>query len=112
MMSEKLLLLPQKRKPIFEGIATFIAFVIAGLVPLLIYLANLIFKFNLSSTTAFLYAVALSGVALLALGAAKVFVTKRSAFRSAIEMLLVGGLAAFVAFGVGTLLRNLVGQSP
>lgn len=111
MMAEKLLLLPQKRKPILEGVAAFTAFVIAGTVPLLIYFADLLFHFDLPTATAFLFALALSGLALLALGAAKVFVTKRSAIRSAVEMLLVGGLAALVAFLVGTLLKNLVGNS-
>ena len=111
MMAEKLLLLPQKRKPVLEGVATFIAFVIAGAIPLLVYFADLLFHFNVPTTTAFLYSVILSGLALLILGAAKVFVTKRSAFRSAVEMLLVGGLAALVAFVVGTLLKNLVGNS-
>ena len=111
MMAEKLLLLPQKRKPVLEGVAALTAFVIAGALPLLVYFADLIFHFNLATTTSFLFSVALSGVALFALGAAKVFVTKRSALRSGIEMLLVGALAALVAFGVGTFLKNLVGTS-
>jgi VIT1/CCC1 family predicted Fe2+/Mn2+ transporter len=84
--------------------------VIAGAVPLLIYFADLLFHFDLSTATVFFFALTLSGLALLALGAAKVFVTKRSAIRSAVEMLLVGGLAALVAFVVGTLLKNLVGN--
>jgi VIT1/CCC1 family predicted Fe2+/Mn2+ transporter len=109
MMAEKLLLLPQKRKPVIEGVATFVAFVIAGSIPLLIYFADLLLHVDLPTTVAFLYSVLLSGLALLVLGAAKVFVTKRSAVRSGVEMLLVGGLAALVAFVVGTLLKNLVG---
>lgn len=110
-MAEKLLLLPQKRKPLLEGVATFIAFVVAGAVPLSIYFADLIFHFNLSTTTAFVFAVILSGLALLGLGAAKVFVTKRRALRSGIEMLFVGALAALVAFGIGALLKSLAGQT-
>lgn len=49
----------------------------------------------------------LSAVALFALGAAKVLVTERSWFRSGLEMLLVGGLAAGVAYLVGYLLQGL-----
>ena len=111
MMAEKLLLVPQKRKPVLEGVATLIAFIVAGAIPLLIYFADLLFQFDFSTTTAFLWSVILSGLALLLLGAAKVFVTKRSALRSALETLLVGGLAALVAFVVGTFLKNLVGGS-
>lgn len=109
-MSEKLLLLPQKRKPILEGVATFIAFVIAGLIPLLIYLVDLIFHIDFATNTAFLWAVALSGIALSSLGAAKVFVTKRNPLRSALEMLLIGALAALVAFLVGFFLKSLGDQ--
>lgn len=109
-LAEKHLLVPQKRKPLLEGAAAFTAFVIAGAVPLLVYLADLVFQSNLSTTSAFLLAVVLSGLALFSLGAAKVWVTKRSALRSGFEMLLIGALAALVAFGVGTFLKNLVGS--
>jgi VIT1/CCC1 family predicted Fe2+/Mn2+ transporter len=109
-MAEKLLLLPQKRKPVLEGVAAFVAFAIAGAIPLLVYFADLILHFGFSSTSAFLWAVSLSGLALFSLGAAKVFVTKAGALRSGIEMLAVGALAALVAFGIGMFLKGLVGQ--
>jgi vacuolar iron transporter family protein len=111
LLSEQRLLLPQKRKPVLEGLATLIAFVVAGAIPLLTYLADLIFHFSLGTTTAFWISVGLSAVALFGLGAAKVFVTKRNPLRSGIEMLLVGGLAALVAFGVGVLLKALGGPT-
>lgn len=111
-LAEKHLLLPQKRKPVLEGVAAFIAFVIAGSIPLLVYFGDLLFHINLSTNHAFLYAMILSGLALFILGAAKVLVTKRSALRSGIDMLLVGALAAAVAFGLGTLLKTLTGQAP
>jgi VIT1/CCC1 family predicted Fe2+/Mn2+ transporter len=51
----------------------------------------------------------LSGVALFCLGAAKVFVTERNWLRSGLEMPVVGGLAAGVAFLVGYVLQGLGG---
>lgn len=111
LMAEKLLLVPKKRKPLVEGLATLGAFVMAGSLPLAVYFTDLIFGFGLSTNAAFLISIALSGAALFGLGAAKVFVTKRSAWRSGFEMLLVGSLASLVAFGVGTWLKNLVGTS-
>ncbi|MCL4487678.1 MAG: VIT1/CCC1 transporter family protein [Chloroflexi bacterium] len=110
MTAEKHLLLPQKRKPPLEGLATFAGFVTAGTVPLLVYLVDMAVHSSLSATTSFLIATVLSGLALLAAGAAKVFVTERSPVRSSLEMLLVGSLAAAVAFGVGALIKNLVGM--
>lgn len=110
-VAEKLLLLPQKQKPILEGVAAFITFVLAGAIPLLVYFAGFLFRLELATNAAFLWAVSLSAVALFGLGAAKIFVTKANALRSGIEMLFVGALAALVAFGVGMFLKNLVGQS-
>ncbi len=111
LLDEKLLLVPQKRKPILEGLATFIAFLISGAIPLLTYTVDMIFHIGLSTKSAFLISAVLSAAALFGLGAAKVFVTKRNAFRSGTEMLLIGGLAALVAFGVGALLKGLAGPA-
>jgi VIT1/CCC1 family predicted Fe2+/Mn2+ transporter len=59
--------------------------------------------------SAFPVSIALSGLALFGLGAAKVLVTRLNALRSGLEMLLVGGLAATVAYIVGALLQGLGG---
>jgi VIT1/CCC1 family predicted Fe2+/Mn2+ transporter len=56
---------------------------------------------------AFPISVVLSGVALLGLGVARVLVTHQKPLRSGLEMLLVGGLAAVVAYAVGALLKGL-----
>ncbi|HKZ83685.1 MAG TPA: VIT1/CCC1 transporter family protein [Anaerolineae bacterium] len=61
------------------------------------------------SSVSFPIALALSGLALFGLGAAKVLVTQRSALRSGVEMLLVGGLAASVAYAVGAALKGIGG---
>lgn len=107
MMVEELGLLPEQRKPILDALATFGAFVVAGAVPMLYYLLDLIFHFNAAPQTAFFISMGMSALALFGVGAAKVLVTGRSALRSGLEMLLVGGLAAGVAYGVGALLKGL-----
>lgn len=107
MMVEELGLLEDERKPLFSALATLVSFVIAGSVPLIIYLLGL--AFPISPTIAFPVSMALSGLALFGLGAAKVLVTELNIFRSGVEMLLVGGLAAGVAYGVGALLKGIGG---
>jgi hypothetical protein len=57
----------------------------------------------------FSVSLALSGLAPIGLGATKVLVTGRNALKSGLEMLLVGGLAAGVAYLVGTLLKGIGG---
>jgi VIT1/CCC1 family predicted Fe2+/Mn2+ transporter len=107
MMVQELGLLPDDRQPVLSAVATFAAFLLAGAIPLLTYLAGLFVA--IEPETAFALSIALSGLALFALGAAKVLITERSWWRSGLEMLVVGGLAAGVAYLVGFLLQGLVG---
>ena len=104
MMVDELGLLPDDRTPLRSGLATLISFVVAGSVPLLVYLLGLLYP--IPPHVAFPVSLVLSGLALFGLGAAKVFVTQRSFVKSGLEMLLIGGLAAGVAYGVGALLKG------
>jgi VIT1/CCC1 family predicted Fe2+/Mn2+ transporter len=107
MMLDELGLLKDEKKPLLSGLATLVAFVIAGSVPLLIYLQGLFTP--IEPRVAFPISMGLSALALFALGAAKVVVTRLNPLRSGIEMLLVGGLAAGVAYAVGALLKGVGG---
>jgi VIT1/CCC1 family predicted Fe2+/Mn2+ transporter len=107
MMVDELGLLSDDRKPLYSGLVTFSSFILAGATPLLVYLLGL--SMPVPAAIAFPISLLLSALALFALGAAKVFVTGLNFFRSGLEMLLVGGLAAGVAYGVGALLSGLNG---
>ena len=107
MMVQELGLLPDERKPIYSALATLGSFIVAGSVSLLVYLVGLFLPID--PATSFLIAMVLAGAALFGLGAAKVFITKLNWLRSGLEMLVVGGLAAGVAYLVGHLLRGLGG---
>jgi VIT1/CCC1 family predicted Fe2+/Mn2+ transporter len=107
MMIQELGMLPDERKPIYSALATFGAFLIAGSVPLLVYLAGLFV--TVPGNWPFVASLVLSGLALFGLGAAKVLITERNWLRSGLEMLVVGGLAAGVAYLVGYLLQGLGG---
>jgi VIT1/CCC1 family predicted Fe2+/Mn2+ transporter len=105
MMVHELGLLPDDRQPLRSALATFLAFLVAGSVPLLVYLLGLVV--TVDAAVSFALSLVLSGLALFGLGAAKVLVTERNWFRSGLEMLVVGGLAAGVAYLVGYLLQGL-----
>ncbi len=107
MMIDELGLLPDDRKPMLKAVATFCAFALAGSMPLIVYLLGL--AFPIAPAVAFPISLALSAAALFGVGAAKVYVTGLNPLRSGIEMLLVGGLAAGVAYLVGALLKNIGG---
>lgn len=105
MMLEELEMLRDESNPLMSAAATLAAFIVAGSVPLLIYLLGL--AVPVPSSLSFPISLALSGLALFGLGAAKVLVTGQKPLRNGVEMLLVGGLAAAVAYVVGMLLRGL-----
>lgn len=105
MMVEELGMLKDDSNPLLNALATFVSFIVSGVVPLLVYLIGL--AVPIQPRTGFLVSFGLSGAALFGLGAAKVLVTERNALRSGLEMLFVGGLAAGVAYAVGAMLRGL-----
>lgn len=105
MMIEELNMVKEDSNPLYNALATFVSFVIAGSLPLLIYVIGL--AKTIAPDTAFAISVLLSALALFTLGAAKVFVTKLNPLRSGVEMLLVGGFAAVVAYTIGALLKNI-----
>jgi VIT1/CCC1 family predicted Fe2+/Mn2+ transporter len=105
MMIEELGMLEEKGNPLWNALATFVAFIVAGSLPLLVYLLGLVMPID--ANTAFITSIILSGVALFILGAAKVLVTRLNPIRSGLEMLIVGGAAASVAYIVGALLKNI-----
>lgn len=104
MLVEELGIIEERTNPKKAALATFGAFVIAGFMPLFIYvLASFI---NLSKT--FLWACLITGLSLFVVGMLKAKITKSGVFKEAFEMLLVGGLAALVAYYVGLFLSLIV----
>ena len=104
MMIDELRMTRDDRKPMLSGLTTFISFIIAGSVPLLIYLVGLV----VDVPSSFEISILLSALALFGLGTAKVRITLQNPFQSGFEMLVVGGLASGVAYAIGALLRNLI----
>jgi len=105
MMLEELGLTEEDKTPVHSGIATFIAFIIAGLVPLFPFVLALIFPGLMINR--FLISIILTGIVLFGVGAFKTRITEVNWIRSGIEMTLVGGAAAAVSFFVGHFLRGL-----
>ena len=101
MWKELKLSAPETESPIRSGIVTFLSFIVAGSVPLAPYL---IFGANASFTTAIVSTAAV----LFVVGALRSRVSKQSWIFLGIEMLMIGGFAAVIAYGVGASLRAIV----
>jgi vacuolar iron transporter family protein len=105
-VQEELGLHPGSRwRALQAGAATFVAFLAAGLVPLLPFVVPL-----LTPMQAFQLSVAATCVAFIAIGAVKGRVLRQPLLRAALETLLIGGGAAALAYGVGAGLRAWLGQ--
>jgi VIT1/CCC1 family predicted Fe2+/Mn2+ transporter len=87
-----------------HGIATLVGFLIAGFVPLLAYLVPF------PGDGRYAAASVLTLLSLFAVGAARALVTRLGFFRSGLEMLVVGAVAAGVAYGIGALAAELTGS--
>lgn len=107
MMREELGIHEERITPLASGAVTFVAFVVAGFLPLLFYVLQF-FGFALPFG-AFALSLGVTIAALFGVGAARSFMTLRPWWLSGLEILTVGGLAAACAFVVGVFLRQLAG---
>ncbi len=94
------------KHPIKAGTATFISFVMIGFIPLLSFVIALFSSF--ASSHDFLLSFILTALALLAVGFVKGEVVKKHPIRSALETLIIGGIAALIAYFVGYGLQSLI----
>jgi VIT1/CCC1 family predicted Fe2+/Mn2+ transporter len=85
---------------------TFISFVTVGFVPLLSFVLALWVPFF--AMYQFEASVVLTVFAFLVIGAVRGLVTGKNAYKTSFETILVGGVAAGIAFGVGYLLARVV----
>ncbi len=93
----------QEASPIRHGFATFVAFAIAGAIPLVPYLIpDLEARFAISA--------ALALVAQFGVGALRSWVTASRWWASGLEMLLLGVIVAAVAYGTGAGIAWVIGS--
>lgn len=106
MLLEELHIIPEQKSPIKAGAVTFGSFVVAGFVPLLSYVLSYFISFF--ATHAYSVAIILTFLTLFAVGSLRVFVTGKRWLTSGLEMFLIGGATAVVAYLIGFLFKGLV----
>ena len=100
MLTEEYGLASVVRSPVSSALATFSAFLICGAIPLMPFLFGLDGSFSVS--------VVVTAVVFFVIGMAKSVWSLASWWRSGLEVLVIGMLAAGMAYLVGYLLRDLV----
>jgi VIT1/CCC1 family predicted Fe2+/Mn2+ transporter len=89
--------------PVWHGVITFGSFVLAGSLPLIPY----ILAFNPPDSN-FPASIVMTGFALFIVGSLRSIVTRKNWFTSGLEVLGIGAIAAFAAYGVGFFIQNFI----
>ena len=107
MMKEELGLIEDGKNPIESSLSTFVGFNLIGIIPLLPFVIFLALGMQPNSE-AFMYSVAFTLIAFFVVGTIKGKVVKKSRIRSGIFTVIIGGIAALVAYLIGYFLNFLV----
>ncbi len=90
------------RSPVADGVATFLAFLVAGSLPILP------FFLGVPDELQFQVSVISTGATLFMVGAMRSFFIKKNIFSAGFEMFVVGGVASAIAFLLGWFIKSLV----
>lgn len=107
MMKEELGLIEDGRDPLHTAASTMFGFVIIGIIPLIPFLIIYVIGVSLNSES-FFYSVISTSVAFFLIGIIKGKIVKKSLIRSGMITLLIGAIAASVAYLIGVLLAGLI----
>ncbi len=92
-----------------SSVATFIAFATAGALPLLPYVLQFL-GVPIPTEWAFTASIGCTALALFLAGSLGTVVTKGNWFKSGLEMLSIGAVAAVVAYGLGAFIEHLTSK--
>jgi len=106
MMTEELGYGSSQPNELRAAATTLLAFLTVGFLPLAAYVFDLITPGEVDQ--AFAWSAAMTGIAFFVVGSMKSRFVEQSWWRSGLETLVVGGLAAALAYAVGALLKRVV----
>jgi VIT1/CCC1 family predicted Fe2+/Mn2+ transporter len=107
MMKEELGLIEDGKRPIDSSISTFVGFNLIGLIPLIPFMIFITMGIDPNSD-AFTYSIIFVVSAFFLVGIIKGKIVKKSKMKSGIYTLIIGGIAAMVAYLVGYGLSFLI----
>jgi VIT1/CCC1 family predicted Fe2+/Mn2+ transporter len=91
------------------GVTTFVAFAIAGAMPLMPYFMKAL-DWGGPFNNQFLCSIVLTATTLFLVGVSRGLVLKRAWWKNGLEMLLIGSIAAVVAYALGAGVESLINQ--
>lgn len=94
------------KSPVQSGVMTFISFLIVGFIPVMIYAMD--FGLNMKLTNCFLWSSLLTAFGFISIGYLKSRVNHTSRMKGILETLVLGTIAALVAYFLGDFLEHLL----
>ena len=104
-MKEELNMVKEDKSPFTIGLVTFVAFVVLGLIPLLVYLIDWVFPIQ---SSLMIMASTLTLISFALIGYLKGAVNQTSKFKSVFSTLFLGVSAALVAYFIGDVLEKMI----
>jgi len=105
MMREELQMFDEDKSPFYIGAVTFVSFNLIGLIPLFIYVVDMFYTID---RDLFITSSILTAIGFMIIGLLKAYVNQTRYWKGMLETLLLGGVAAVVAYFVGDLLQSLI----
>ncbi|NNE27352.1 MAG: hypothetical protein HKN09_10960 [Saprospiraceae bacterium] len=105
MMKEELKMIKNEKSPQLIGLATFISFCLVGIIPLSTYLVHFIHPLSINL---FFLSSILTAIGFAIIGAMKAVVNETTVWKGIAETLILGIVAAAVAYFVGDLLEKWI----
>ncbi|MGB5387129.1 MAG: VIT1/CCC1 transporter family protein [Eudoraea sp.] len=105
MMKEELVMFDEDKSPLVIGSVTYLSFIAIGIIPLLIYVIDYIYTIN---NDLFLLSSILTGIGFIIIGWLKAFVNQTPFWKGILETLLLGSIAAIVAYFIGDFLERII----
>lgn len=106
MMKDELQMMEETKSPIKKGLFTFISFIAIGLIPLIIYIFDYIFP--VVKMPIFPIACGLTLLGFIFIGYFKAYINNINKLKGITETVLLGSIAATVAYLVGSILKDLI----
>jgi len=107
MMKEELGLIEDNKRPLDSSISTFVGFNLVGLIPLIPFMIFIALGID-PSLDAFTFSIIFVVSAFFLVGVIKGEIVKKSKIKSGLYTLIIGGIAALVAYSVGYGLNILI----
>lgn len=94
--------------PVRASIATFVAFVLVGFVPLIVYVVDYVLDLDMQNDKMLMYAVALTLLTFVLIGLLRAHATKTKKTKAVLESLGLGLAAAIISYAAGSLLEKII----